>query len=115
VVQPKVGGPSFTIPLRHGEVVVWSLSTNRRFTHKIVPAQVPDEWVGITMRTARTFVRFMDGQARLADGRPLVWVPPTDQRARAYFRLRGQENREFVFEWPAVDCTISPGDILRPV
>ena len=46
--------------------VVFSVATNRRFKHRIVleaSAQTPEnQWLGITFRTSKTYVRLRDGQ-----------------------------------------------------
>lgn len=107
VVTPKPAGVAFDIPLLHGGVVVFSLETNRRFTHKIAPCErAPDnDWLGVTFRTARTFVRFAGGEPRLASGARLT-LAGEDER-RAFFQLRRRENAERDFAYPAIDYTIS--------
>ena len=73
------GRRCFEIPLIHNSVVLFSLDTNRRFRHKIILdtthrslstssatssagrrcAQVEEnEWLGMTLRTSKTFVQF---------------------------------------------------------
>ena len=77
VVESKApGGGTFEVPLAHNSVIVFSLDTNRRFKHKIVldkSAAPGNEWLGITLRTSKTFVQFRDEQAYLEDGTP---APP---------------------------------------
>lgn len=116
VVEPKDSGdPPFTIPLRHGEVVVFSADTNRRFRHRIMldrTAPDPDNtWLGLTFRTSTAFVRFDDGHPRLADGTPLT--PADEQQRDEFYRLRRRENQETDFAYPRLTCTLNPGD-LRP-
>lgn len=111
VVKPKTEGPAFDVPLAHGSVVVFSLDTNRRFTHTIaLTANAPDtDWLGLTLRTSKTFVRFVDGVACI-DGVPLTLA--TDDQRRELFQLRRRENAETDFHYPPIAYTISPSDLM---
>ena len=117
VVESKEpGGPSFEIALVHGQVVVFSADTNRRFRHRIVldsAAGDPDtRWLGITFRTSKTWVHYQDGQAWLADGAPLTLA--SDEERQELFRLRRRENQEIDFVYPRVTWTLSPSDLSPP-
>jgi 2-oxoglutarate-Fe(II)-dependent oxygenase superfamily protein len=113
IVKPKDDGPAFDVPLLHGSVVVFSVETNRRFTHTIaLTANAPDnDWLGITFRTSKTFVRFVDGVACVNDV-PLTLA--TDEQRRALFQLRRRENDEAGFRYPPIAYTISESDLRRP-
>lgn len=110
------GGARFDVPLDHNHVVVFSLDTNRRFTHKIVPhlaAPANDnEWLGVTFRTSGTWVRVDGDTAVFEDGTPLT-LADEDERAE-FYRLRGRENREPGFTYPTLSYTISPSDRMPP-
>jgi len=113
-VTPKASGTPFDVPLDHGSVVVFSLATNRQFTHAIaLRANAPaTDWLGITFRTSRTYVRFLDGQPTLPDGARLT-LADEDQR-RALFQMRRRENDETGFVYPPVSYTISESDLRPP-
>lgn len=110
------GGAPFTVPLLHHHAVVFSLDTNRQFRHKIVLPSAAraqeNPWLGITFRTAKTFVRHADGRAYLLDGSPLT-LAQEDQR-REFLQLRARENREPDFTYPALAYTLSASDLLPP-
>jgi len=114
VVHPKEAGAGFEIPLEHAHVVAFSLDTNRRFTHAIklrVPA--PDnEWLGLTFRTSKTRVRFVDGRPTLANGTCLTLA--TEEQRRELFSLRRRENEETSFTYPELSYTLSQSDLLPP-
>lgn len=115
VVTPKEpGGAAFDVPLVHGGVVAFSLATNWRFTHAIaLDARAPDnDWLGLTFRTSKTFVRLVDGAMRFAGGAPLTLA--NDEERRAFFQLRRRENAEVDFAYPELSCTISESDLLAP-
>lgn len=117
VVESKLpGGETFEIPLAHNSVVVFSVATNRRFRHKIVlerTAKTPEnEWLGITFRTAKTFVRFDEEAACFADGTRLMLA--SDDERRAFFRMRRRENAELDFGYSSPTYTLSESDRMRP-
>ncbi len=117
MVESKAsGGPSFVVPLLHGRVVVFSAAANRKFRHRIVldPATAaPDNtWLGLTLRTSKTWVHIEEGQARLADGTPLTLA--SDDERHEFLRLRRRENQEPDFVYPRLTYTLSPSDLWPP-
>jgi hypothetical protein len=114
IVKPKESGAGLEITLTHGSVVAFSLDTNRRFTHTIaLRERAPDnEWIGVTFRTSKTFVRFVDGQPWFPDGTRLM-LADEDQR-RDFFHLRRRENDETTFAYPSIPYTISESDLAPP-
>lgn len=115
-VEAKDGGESFALPLLHHHAVVFSLQTNRQFRHKIVLPSAArtheNPWLGITFRTAKTFVRYADGRACFLDGSPLT-LADEDHR-REFLQLRARENRETDFVYPPLAYTLSASDLLPP-
>ncbi|MEV8095040.1 alpha-ketoglutarate-dependent dioxygenase AlkB [Kitasatospora sp. NPDC085879] len=111
------GSENFEIPLTHNSVVAFSVESNRRLRHKIVldaPARMPDnQWLGVTFRTSKTFVRFRDGNAYLPQGARLMSAD--DEQRREFYRLRRRENNETDFVYPLLTYTISESDLMPPV
>ncbi|MDI1462619.1 hypothetical protein QEZ54_16725 [Catellatospora sp. KI3] len=111
------GADGFEIPLAHHGVVVFSVATNRLLRHRIVldaAGPVPDnQWLGVTFRTSKTFVRFRDGDAYLPDGARLL-LADEEQRAE-FYRLRRRENQETDFAYPLLTYTVSGSDLVPPV
>lgn len=107
-------GAAFELPLAHGSVVAFSLDTNRRFTHTIaLSANAPDnDWLGITFRTSKTFVRFVDGYPCVSSGARLTLA--NDEQRRELFQLRRRENDETSFTYPPISYTISESDLKPP-
>jgi hypothetical protein len=102
-----------SLPTPRTVAMVSDLFPRRRFRHRIVlnPDSATDTpWLGLTLRTARTFVRIRDGQPCLSDGGCLTLADEAERRA--LFGLRGRENREVGFRWPRLSTTISAGDLL---
>ncbi|MFI1814784.1 alpha-ketoglutarate-dependent dioxygenase AlkB [Streptomyces sp. NPDC020422] len=105
------------IPLDHNGFVVFSVESNRRLKHKIVldnPAQrAENQWLGVTFRTSKTFVRFRDGQAFLPMGSRLTSAD--DEQSVEFLGLRRRENRETDFTYPLLTYTLSESDLMPPV
>lgn len=114
VVRPKEAGAPFEIPLEHGSVVVFSLDTNRRSLHAILPrVDAPDnDWFGITFRASKTFVRFVDGHPTLQGGVRLTLAD--EAQRRELLQMRRRENEEASFSYPSVSYTLSESDLLPP-
>ena len=114
IVKPKESGDAFEVSLDHGSVVAFSLDTNRRFTHAIaLRANAPDnEWLGITFRTSKTFVRFVDTHPTLPNGARLTLA--NEEQRRDFFQMRRRENDETGFAYPTISYTLSESDLLPP-
>lgn len=110
-------GEKFEIPLVHNGIVAFSVDSNRRLKHKIVletPGQAADnQWLGVTFRTSKTFVRFRNGHAYLPQGARLM--PADDEQRHEFYRLRRRENNETDFIYPTLTYTISESDLVPPV
>ena len=119
-VRDKETLKEFEISLTHNSVVLFSLSTNKIYQHKIVLEQAkglkPDDsdnrWLGMTFRQSETFIQFKDGQPCLANGEVLTLA--NDDQAREFYSLRSKENKGMNFIYPELDYTLSPADIMIP-
>jgi hypothetical protein len=109
-------GDPIEIPLTHNSVVVFSVETNRQLKHKIVlerSAQTPEnQWLGITFRTSKTFVRFRDEHVYFLDDARLTLA--NDEQRREFYHLRRRENNETDFTYPRITYTISESDMMPP-
>ncbi|MFD6231204.1 hypothetical protein ACFWFZ_30730 [Streptomyces sp. NPDC060232] len=110
-------GEKAEVPLAHHSVVAFSVGSNRRLRHRIVldpSARAADNpWLGVTLRTSKTFVRFHDGHAYLPQGARLMAAD--DEQAREFYRLRRRENEETDFGYPPLAYTVSESDLTPPV
>lgn len=117
VVEAKApGGDVFEIPLAHNGAVVFSTDTNRRFRHRIVldrAVRAPENpWLGITLRTSRTLLRFRGGHPYLPGDIRLTLAD--EEQRRAFYRLRHRENTEADFTYPTIAYTLSESDLMPP-
>ncbi|MFE2129557.1 hypothetical protein [Streptomyces amritsarensis] len=116
VFESKESDAAFEIPLTHHSVVVFSVHANRLLKHRIVldaPAPTAEnQWLGVTFRTSKTFLRFRDGHAYLPSGARLTAAD--DEQSREFYRLRRRENHETDFRYPPLAYTVSESDLLPP-
>ncbi|KAK6538643.1 hypothetical protein TWF694_010221 [Orbilia ellipsospora] len=115
-VKNKESGEEFVVELSHHSVVIFSTEANRAHVHKIeakdLPRDYDNRWMGVTLRLAKSFVRFVDNVPVLVSGGEEVGelMMATDRERGEFYRHKGMENRESGFEWPGVNYTISPSD-----
>ena len=112
----EYGGDRIAIPLTHNSVFVFSVDTNQRLKHKIVldtsTQPTDNQWLGITFRTSKTFVRFRDESAYFLDDASLTLA--NDSQRREFYHLRHRENNETNFTYPRITYTISESDMMPP-
>ena len=116
MIKAKETNDRLTLTLDHGSVVLFSQATNARYLHKIVlpgSSSSDVQWLGLTMRTAKTHICFRDGVPHLPSGTQLTLAD--EPQRQEFYRLRGQENRSTSFSYPAISYTISEGDLLPPI
>lgn len=110
--------PGFTVTMAPNSVYFMPLSTNRLFTHEIVPASLPAAQLptrlGYVVRCSKTLATHRDGQTFL-NGAPLE--PPTPDGVAALRALYAEENRSTA----AIDYgdrfrfSMNEGDYRAPV
>ena len=117
VESKEPGGGEFDLPLAHNTAVVFSVGTNQRFKHKIVlakPARTAEnQWLGVTLRTSKTFVRLRGEYPCFSDDTRLTLA--NDEQRQEFYRLRHRENHETDFTYPRIAYTVSESDLMPPV
>lgn len=119
-IKSKTSGEKFEFILENNSVVLFSLEANEKFQHKIVLEQVSgkreenitNKWLGITFRQSKTKIHFKDSRPFFSNGKELKLA--NELEAKAFYTLRGEENRSLSFIYPNIDYTLSIGDMLQP-
>ncbi|MEL6177523.1 MAG: alpha-ketoglutarate-dependent dioxygenase AlkB [Myxococcota bacterium] len=120
-IKSKTTHEETALVLEHNGVVLFSLETNRQYAHKIVLTPPPsphstepdNRWLGITFRSSKTYIQFREHRPYLTDGTVLQLAD--EAQRKAFYRLRGQENRQMDFSYPnTLHYTISLADTLEP-
>lgn len=121
IVKEKNGTEEFEITLTHNSVVLFSVETNSKSLHKIILnsvnnqkfTQSDNQWLGITFRKSKTFIKIRDSKPYFLNGEMLNLA--NEEQRTEFFKLRGQENRLSDFIYPELSYTISIADTLMPV
>ncbi len=119
-IKNKITDEEFEILLTHNSFILFSLSANSRFFHKIVLDQVPkqkplndeNKWLGITFRESKTFIQFKNKLPYFVNSELLELA--NDEQKKIYYRLRGEENRSVNFIYPKIGYTLSKADTIIP-
>lgn len=113
VVKHKLTGQETTLLMQHNSVILFSLDTNRQHLHKILLQQPSGaQWLGITLRLAKTFIEFNQGVPYFAGTHQQLKLA-TEEERRQLYRYKSLENKEINFEYPELYYTLSEGDLSR--
>jgi hypothetical protein len=109
-IQNKTTKETYTVQLKHGSIVIFSVSANREYVHTILSSSSSssplskdeNKWLGVTFRTSKTILK--PSQLMLADSK---------QRSEFYANRR-KENETVDFRWAHQNSfvTLSSGDLL---
>lgn len=119
-IKDKITNEEFEISLTHNSLVLFSLSANSRFFHKIVLEQTPkqkplkseNKWLGITFRESKTFIHFKNNLPYFTNDELLELA--NEIQKKEYYMLRGEENRSIDFIYPTIEYTLSKADTIIP-
>jgi len=119
-IKDKTSNEESEFLLENNSVILFSLSTNTKFQHKIVletvkgmkPTEFDNRWLGITFRKSSTMLKFKNDLPCMPNGEILTLADETQKRE--FYSLRGQENRSMNFVYPEINYTLSAADIMKP-
>jgi hypothetical protein len=121
VVTDKLTKEEHVFVLHPSSAVIFSVSDNARFLHKIVtvhaisPAATTSTWMGVTLRQSKTMLQFVQGIPRFRH-RALTLLT-THEEASLFYRQRKCENATvgpYAYAEDVLYCTLSPSDMLKP-
>lgn len=115
-IQHKNNGECYDIVMEHNSVIVFDTDTNLNHLHKIVLDKVSSnvQWLGITFRQSKTFISFIDEIPYFSSTNDPLVLADEGQR-KEFFRCKGCENSDLNYRYPQLNCTVSPGDLIRPL
>lgn len=120
-IKDKTTNDEFEIPLTHNSFILFSISANSRFFHKIILEQLTqkktlkteNKWLGITFRESKTFINFKNNLPYLINDKLLELA--NEEQSKTYYKLRGEENRNTGFIYPKIDYTLNKADTIIPI
>jgi hypothetical protein len=116
-VKNKTTSETHEIIMDHCSIVYWHYTTNYKYLHQIVlenPKHDGSKWLGITFRCSKTFIKFIQNEAYFLDNNEKLQLA-TEKQKNEFYKLRGLENRNIIYEYPKLNYTISPSDLMLPV
>lgn len=118
IIQSKLNKECFEYNLRHNSVIMFNTNTNNEHIHRIVLSNLnskPDDnkWLGITFRTSKTLIKFIDKKPYISNNMDEL-VLASEEEKKQFYMLRSQENKLSNFNYPYINYTISPSDLINP-
>lgn len=118
--KSKTTDEEFEFYLENNSVILFPLSANTKFLHKIVldsgsnqkSSESDNKWLGITFRKSKTFIQFKNNLPCFPNGDILTLADETQMKE--FYKLRGEENRNMDFNYPDITYTISISDTINP-
>ncbi len=115
IIQNKITSDIEQIELDHNSVVIFSTDANKTHIHKIIlenPNIDSNKWLGITLRQSKSFIKFMNNIPHFASDLSRLRICNSDEK-KLFCKLKGIENKEINFNYPHIDFTVSPGDLIK--
>ena len=116
------------IILEHNSVVLFSVDTNSKWLHKIglentksndqpfadksQPFADKGQWLGITFRLSKTFIKFIDNVPYL---NTKILKMANEEEKKELMKCKSLENCNVGYKYPEINYSISPSDLLVPV
>jgi len=119
IIKDKITQEESEIILEHNSCVLFSLSTNKKYLHRIILDNNTSDksylWLGITFRLSKTLINFVDGTPYFTNpgSLPRILRLANDKEKMEFYKLRSNENKQIEFTYPEIDYTISKSDLLQ--
>lgn len=113
-IKNKLNGEFSEVMLDQDSAVLFSTSVNKVHQHKIVLEPYNDstnEWLGITFRLSKTFIRFEDDLPYIFPTDRILKMANEEERINLY-RSKKAENNGTDYKYPDIDYTISESDLM---
>ena len=112
-VQNKTTKENSEFVLDQNSVIIWSAKVNKEHVHKIIldSQKAKGRWLGITLRFSKTLIDFESGVPKIV-GTDKVLRIATEAEKKEFFKCKGQENSSTNYQYPDIEYTISPSDLM---
>lgn len=104
VTRDKESGKVEEMSMDHLSVIIFDVGANSRHVHKIVSNGCKARWLGLTLRTSKTFVTRQSVVFR-HDGSKMTAA--TEHDRSMLFKLKGQENKLSSFKYPHIQFSLA--------
>ncbi len=113
-IKNKITEECSEVLLEHNSIVLFSVAENSKHVHKIVLDKVnmkDKQWLGITFRLSKTFIKFADNVPHFHPSNNILRLA-NDEERHEFMKHKGNENLNVKYNYPDIDYTISPSDLL---
>lgn len=116
IFKEKGSDQEFEVVMEHNSVVIFSSEVNKQHLHKIILDQSTSDahWLGITFRQSKTNIVYGDEEPPRFEKKYNVIKLATEEQKKEFYKLRGMENSLIDYEYPNLNYTISPSDLVPP-
>lgn len=112
IVKNKESGKITKIKMKNNCAILFSVEENKKHVHKIVleSNSATSNWIGVTLRLSKTYI---DAENFTIDNIPLTLA--TDEEKKQFMIMKSKENKEIDWNYPTINFTISPSDLMKVV
>lgn len=122
-IKNKTTNELSEILMEHNSIILFSTETNKQFMHKIILETTPqhlqlhknnattNKFLAITFRLSKTFIQFLNGVPYLYPSSKILRMADSDER-KEFTKYKGIENSKICNNYPEINYTISPSDLL---
>lgn len=115
IVKSKEDDSEYEYILHHNSIILFSVETNKKFTHKIIldkPSRDNNKWLGMTLRLSKTFIHFINEEAYFYNTDIKLKEANIEER-KQFYKMKGDENHIIEFSYDFIDYTISQSDLIK--
>jgi hypothetical protein len=126
-LKNKITNELSEIQLNHNSIVIFSLETNSKHLHKIILDTsahayvhktnnqfLSDEWLGITFRLSKTFIKFINEIPYFNNTNVILKIANSCE-TNLFYKNRSIENKSIDYIWTDINYTISQSDVINLV
>lgn len=118
-LKNKITGECSEILLEHNSLVLFPVSTNGKYLHKIVLENMhmkDKKWLGITFRLSKTFINFVNDSSEIAVPyfypSNIVLSLANEKEKQEFMKHKSSENLNIDYIYPDIHYTISLSDMM---
>ncbi len=113
VIKNKTTNELSEIIMEHNSVIIFQLSTNQQYLHKIILEDNTENnrWLGITFRFSKTFIQHIDDIPFFHQTNNILKLA-NQIESKTFYKLRSEENKSVDFKYPEITYTICMSDLL---
>lgn len=113
-VQNKISKIESEITLDNNSMIVFSVSNNLKYLHKIILEKnmnPKNKWMGITFRLSKTFIKIVNDIPYIQSNNKILSIANKEEQ-QIFYKHKANENNQIDYVYPEINYTISVSDTL---